>query len=115
MGEAQPGIFAQGTRSHYHLEFTVRDDAPTSDVRAAISRLGEPSVTVGGFNLVLGVGPTLWDRLEPATPLAGFRDSHRSRERISTTCRRPSMTFGSGCTAPGPTWRWTRPGRSRTV
>ena len=74
MGEAQPGIFAQGTRSHYHLEFTVRDDAPTSDVRAAISRLGEPSVTVGGFNLVLGLGPALWDRLEPATPLAEFHD-----------------------------------------
>ena len=74
MANPQPGIFAQGTRSHYHLEFTVRDDAPTSDVRAAISRLGEPSVTVGGFNLVLGLGPKLWRRLEPETPLAAFRD-----------------------------------------
>jgi porphyrinogen peroxidase len=74
VGEAQPGIFAQGTRSHYHLEFTVRDGAATSEVAAAISRLDEPSVTVGGFNLVLGVGSKLWQRLEPRTPLAGFHD-----------------------------------------
>jgi hypothetical protein len=70
----QPGIFAQGTRSHYHLEFTVRDDVPAQDVRAAISRLGEPSVAVGGFNLVVGLGSKLWQRLEPDMSLAGFHD-----------------------------------------
>jgi len=112
---AQPGIFAQGTRSHYHLEFTVRDDAPTSGVRAAISRLGEPSVTVGGFNLVLGLGPTLWDRLEPATPLAGFREFTPIAGTDQHDVPATQHDFGSGCTALGPTWRWTRPGRSRTV
>lgn len=74
MAEPQPGIFAQGTRSHYHLEFTVHDDAPVPDVRAAISRLGEPSVSVGGFNLVVGVGSNLWHRLEPNVALAEFHD-----------------------------------------
>jgi putative iron-dependent peroxidase len=72
--EPQPGIFAQGTRSHFHLEFTLHDDAPVPDVRAAISRLGEPSVSVGGFNLVVGVGSNLWHRLEPNVALAGFHD-----------------------------------------
>ena len=74
MANPQPGIFAQGTRSHYHLEFTVRDDAPTPDIRAAISRLGEPSVSVGGFNLVVGFGSKLWHRLQPDTPLDEFHD-----------------------------------------
>jgi porphyrinogen peroxidase len=72
--EPQPGIFAQGTRSHYHLEFTVRDDASVPDVRAALSRLGEPSVSVGGFNLVVGLGSKLWHRVAPTMPLAGFHD-----------------------------------------
>jgi porphyrinogen peroxidase len=74
MTEPQPGIFAQGTRSHYHLEFDVPDDVPVPEARAAISRLGEPAVSVGGFNLVVGLGSTLWNRLEPTTPLPGFRD-----------------------------------------
>lgn len=59
MIDPQTGIFAQGTRSHYHLEYTVRDDAPVPDVRGAIRRLGEPSVSVGGFNLVVGPAEAL--------------------------------------------------------
>lgn len=74
MAYPQPGIFAQGTRAHYHLEFDLVAGVPASDVRAAIGRLGEPSVTVGGFNLVIGLGPTLWQLLEPSIPLAGFHD-----------------------------------------
>ena len=74
MAHPQPGIFAQGTRAHYHLEFDLLGGATAPDVRAAIARLGEPPVTVGGFNLVVGVGPRLWQLLEPSVPLAGFHD-----------------------------------------
>ena len=52
----------------------MRDDAPVPDVRAALSRLGEPSVSVGGFNLVVGLGSKLWHRVAPTMPLAGFHD-----------------------------------------
>ena len=74
MPHPQPGIFAQGTRVHYHLEFDLSAGGTAADVRAAIGRLGEPSVTVGGFNLVVGVGPRLWQLLEPDIPLADFHD-----------------------------------------
>jgi putative iron-dependent peroxidase len=72
MGHAQPGIFAQGTRAHYHLEFDLNGQVPEADVRAAVTRLGEPSVTVGGFNLVVGFGPALWGGLAPDLALASF-------------------------------------------
>ncbi len=63
MAIPQPGIFAQGTRAHYHLEFDVRPDVSDADVRAAVGRLREPAVTVGGSNIVVGFGPDLWRRL----------------------------------------------------
>jgi porphyrinogen peroxidase len=72
MTNPQPGIFAQGTRAHYHLEFDVIAGATPIEVRRAIAQLAEPSVTVGGFNLVLGIGPELWRQLAPDTPLAHF-------------------------------------------
>ena len=31
MAVPQPGIFAQGTRSHHHLEFDIRADASEAD------------------------------------------------------------------------------------
>jgi putative iron-dependent peroxidase len=71
MANAQPGIFAQGTRAHYHLEFDLPDVTP-SDVSAAVVRLREPTVTVGGFNLVLGFGPALWERLSPGAAPVDF-------------------------------------------
>jgi len=71
----QPGIFALGARSHYHLELDVRPDATDVDVVDALGRLREPAVTAGGTNLVLGFGADLWRRLAPddAPPeLCGF-------------------------------------------
>ena len=65
MATPQPGIFAQGTRSHYHLEFDLRPDVSDVSVCAAVGRLREPSVTVGGSNIVIGFGPSLWRRLRP--------------------------------------------------
>jgi porphyrinogen peroxidase len=65
MATGQPGIFAQGTRAHYHLEFDVHADASVDDIAAAVAELREPAVTAGGFNLVVGFGATLWRRLAP--------------------------------------------------
>jgi porphyrinogen peroxidase len=65
MAVPQPGIFAQGTRSHYHLEFDLRPDATVADIGAAIGRLREPAVTAGGSNIIVGFGTELWGRLRP--------------------------------------------------
>jgi putative iron-dependent peroxidase len=66
MVRPQPGIFAQGTRSHYHLEFDLVAGASIDAVRHALGGLREPSVTAGGANLVVGFGADLWRRLAPA-------------------------------------------------
>jgi putative iron-dependent peroxidase len=65
MAVPQPGIFAQGTRSHYHLEFDLRPGADDAGICEALGRLREPSVTAGGTNIVVGFGPDLWRRLRP--------------------------------------------------
>ncbi len=65
MARPQPGIFAQGTRSHYHLEFDLRPDATDDAIGTALGALREPSVTAGGSNIVVGFGPDLWRRLRP--------------------------------------------------
>jgi putative iron-dependent peroxidase len=70
----QPGIFAQGTRSHYHLEFDLRPGATDADVCAAAKALREPPVTVGGSNIVIGFGPDLWRRLRPGEAPADLAD-----------------------------------------
>jgi len=67
----QPGIFAQGTRSHYHLEFDLKAGVTDEQIRAALGGLREPAVTAGGSNIVVGFGAALWRWLEPdATPAA---------------------------------------------
>jgi putative iron-dependent peroxidase len=70
----QPGIFAQGTRSHYHLEFDLRSGVADDAVVAALGGLREPSVTAGGSNIVVGFGPALWRRLRPADAPAALAD-----------------------------------------
>jgi porphyrinogen peroxidase len=78
----QPGIFAQGTRSHYHLEFDARPDVSAIDIADAVGRLREPAVTSGGTNLVIGFGPDLWHRIAPnaaptsLAPFAGIQSPH---------------------------------------
>jgi len=74
MDAAQPGIFAQGTRAHHHLELTLRPDARDDDIGPALRRLREPSVTVGGANIVIGFGPACWRRLAPASTPGELRD-----------------------------------------
>jgi putative iron-dependent peroxidase len=70
----QPGIFAQGTRSHYHLEFDLRDGVTDETICAALGGLREPSVTAGGSNIVVGFGPALWRRLRPEDAPAELAD-----------------------------------------
>lgn len=65
MAVPQPGIFAQGTRSHYHLEFDLRTDATDVAICGALQGLREPPVTVGGSNIVVGFGADLARRLVP--------------------------------------------------
>lgn len=74
MASPQAGIFALGTRTHHHLEFDVQPDADTAAVAAAVGRLGEPHVTAGGNNIVVGFGADLWGRLcvSPPADLAAF-------------------------------------------
>ncbi len=66
MARPQPGIFAQGTRSHYHLELDLLPGAADDAIVAALHGLHEPSVTSGGSNVVVGFGADLWRRLQPA-------------------------------------------------
>jgi putative iron-dependent peroxidase len=70
---AQPGIFAQGTPSHYHLELDCGSDDPAA-IGAAVAALREPAVTAGGVNLVVAFGTALWSRLAPDDVPAGLRD-----------------------------------------
>jgi putative iron-dependent peroxidase len=74
MATPQPGIFAQGTRSHYHLEFDLVPGAEAAAVADGVARLREPAVTVGGANLVVGFGPSLWRALAPADVPPGLGD-----------------------------------------
>lgn len=74
MARPQPGIFAQGTRSHYHLEFDLREGATDEAICAALGGLREPSVTAGGSNIVVGFGPALWRRLRPDDAPAELAD-----------------------------------------
>jgi len=61
---AQPGIFAQGTRSHRHLEFDANAGVESEAVLDALRGLRQPSVTAGGANIVVGFRPTLWQELD---------------------------------------------------
>ncbi|HXX90242.1 MAG TPA: Dyp-type peroxidase [Acidimicrobiales bacterium] len=65
MGTPQPGVFALGTRSHFHLELDVRAGVGDGPLATALGVLHAPSVSAGGLNLVVGFGATLWSRLAP--------------------------------------------------
>jgi putative iron-dependent peroxidase len=74
MARPQPGIFAQGTRSHYHLEFDLRPGATDGAICAALGGLQEPAVTAGGSNIVVGFGAALWRRLHADDAPAALDD-----------------------------------------
>jgi putative iron-dependent peroxidase len=63
MNWPQPGVFAQGTRSHHHLEFDLRAGVDAAAARVVLADLRQPSVTAGGANIVVGFGTDLWPEL----------------------------------------------------
>ncbi|GAC1465271.1 MAG: Dyp-type peroxidase [Chloroflexota bacterium] len=65
MAIAQSGIFALGTGSHSYLEFDRRDGIAPGDLVRCVADLREPRSTTGGVNLVVGFGPSLWNRASP--------------------------------------------------
>ncbi|HUP85996.1 MAG TPA: Dyp-type peroxidase [Acidimicrobiales bacterium] len=65
MTAPQPGIFAQGTRAHYYLEYDLQPNASPDAVLRALRSLREPPVTAGGANLVLAFSRRLWQQLSP--------------------------------------------------
>ena len=90
MAHSQPGIFAQGTRLHHHLEFSVPADADLDAIARGVRGLREPAVTAGGANIVIGFGDALWRRIAPqATPpdLRGFTPIQGSRHAAPATQR----------------------------
>ena len=75
MATPQPGIFAQGTRTHRHLEFAIRPGVGIDAIRAALAGLRQPAVSAGGANIVLGFSAEVWRTisLEPLpTALTAF-------------------------------------------
>ena len=63
MHVAQSGIFALGTGSHSYLEFVLLEHADPLTLVQVMANLGEPRMTTGGVNLVVGFRPSLWARV----------------------------------------------------
>ncbi|MFN8020360.1 MAG: Dyp-type peroxidase [Acidimicrobiales bacterium] len=74
MATPQTGIFAQGTRSHLHLEFELDPTIDHARALEALASLRQPSVSAGGANIVVGFGPQLWRRLAPDAAPAELAD-----------------------------------------
>ena len=75
MSTPQPGVFAQGSRSHRHLEFDLRPGVTAEATLQALRFLRQPSVSSGGADIVVGFGPQLWRNVSPhgcPTDLASF-------------------------------------------
>ncbi len=65
MPRAQPGVFSQGTREHYHLEFDLHDGAGPDTAALALARLVTTAMARPNLNVVVGVAPELWRALAP--------------------------------------------------
>ncbi len=74
MHVAQSGIFALGTGSHSYLEFDLYAHGDPLTLVQLIASLGEPRMTTGGVNLVVGFKPSLWARVAPEDAPAGVTD-----------------------------------------
>lgn len=78
----QPGLFAVGTRDHYHLEFDLRTDVDRAALATALAGVHEAR-GLGSVNLVVGFGAGAWarfgdeqpDGLRPFDPIEGA-DGH---------------------------------------
>jgi putative iron-dependent peroxidase len=65
MDTPQSGIFALGAGLHTYLEFELLPERDPAEMARLIANLGEPGMTTGGVNLVIGFRPSLWARLAP--------------------------------------------------
>jgi putative iron-dependent peroxidase len=74
METPQSGIFALGAGSHTYLEFDLLPQRDPAEMARLIANLGEPGMTTGGVNLVIGFRPSLWARLAPADTPASVSD-----------------------------------------
>ena len=74
MHVAQSGIFALGTGSHSYLEFDLHAGGDSLTLVQLIASLGEPRMTTGGVNLVVGFRPSLWARVAPEEMPGGVMD-----------------------------------------
>lgn len=77
----QPGIFALGTRSHHHLQYDVGEDVDLAALRTALGSVREQATTVGGVNVVVGLGAELCARLAPASLPTGVAPFETLRGR----------------------------------
>src|SRR5205823_4283204 len=93
MHVAQSGIFALGTGSHSYLEFDLHAHGDPLTLVQVMANLGEPRMTTGGVNLVVGFRPSLWTRVAPEEMPAGVTDFERDVRGVS------------GCTMPPPSRR----------
>ena len=74
MHVAQSGIFALGTGSHSYLEFDFHAQGDPLTLVQLMASLGEPRMTTGGVNLVVGFRPSLWKRVAPEEAPIGVTD-----------------------------------------
>lgn len=70
----QSGIFALGAGSHTYLEFELEPGRDPQEMARLIANLGEPGMTTGGVNLVIGFRPSLWARIAPDAMPANVSD-----------------------------------------
>src|SRR5258707_11113163 len=77
MHVAQSGIFALGTGSHSYLGFDLHARGDPLTLVHLIASLGEPRMTTGGVNLVVGFRPSLWAGVAPGEMPAGVTDFER--------------------------------------
>src|SRR6266478_5520586 len=97
MHVAQSGIFALGTGSHSYLEFDLHARSDPLTLVQVIASLGEPRMTTGGVNLVVGFRPSLWAGVAPGEMPAGVTDFERNVRGVDGyTMPLPSMTCGCG-------------------
>jgi putative iron-dependent peroxidase len=91
MARHQYGIFAEGTRSHHHLEFELLTGVGAEALRAALTAVRAANAdhrTNGGTNLVVGFGPATSALLglAPVSPFEGYA-SPDGRHRAPGTQR----------------------------
>ncbi len=64
MSNPQPGIFAEGSTHHHHLEFKLRAGTDAASVRAAAAA-ARRDAAASGAHVILSFGPDAWRGIAP--------------------------------------------------